>query len=275
MHRILVLVAVAVSLVAGCAARPATPHIHAPYRVRVMTYNIHHGEGSDGKFDLNRIAKVINEADADVVALQEVDQGTSRATGVRQAAELTRLTGMRSFFASAMPYDGGEYGEAILTRLPADDFQRIALRADPGFEPRAAAALTCTLASRDGRPISFRFVGTHLDHTEKPDQRLMQIADLTKALQGIDIRLPQIVVGDFNCEPGTEEYKLLTESWNDSSAAAGSTFPSDKPTKRIDYVLTSKNPGLWRVISVRTVSEPIASDHRPIVIDLEWVPPDR
>ena len=57
-------------------------------RVRVLTYNIHHGEGVDGKIDLARIAAVIQRSSADVVALQEVDQATGRSNGIDQAAEL-------------------------------------------------------------------------------------------------------------------------------------------------------------------------------------------
>ena len=50
--------------------------------MRVLTYNIHHGEGRDGKFDLVRQAEIMKAAKPDVIALQEVDQGTERASGL-------------------------------------------------------------------------------------------------------------------------------------------------------------------------------------------------
>src|SRR5688500_8381796 len=78
----------------------------APRR-RVLSYNIHHGEGTDRKFDLERLAKIIRAAEPDVVALQEVDRKTRRASGVDQAAELGKLTDMHVEFGNAMNYSGG------------------------------------------------------------------------------------------------------------------------------------------------------------------------
>src|SRR3954468_9718350 len=89
-----------------------------PREIRVITYNIHHGEGLDKKFGLERIAKVLLAEKPDIVALEEVDQGTKRASGVDQPAEFARLTGMRVVFGRNIPYDGGGYGTAVLTRLP-------------------------------------------------------------------------------------------------------------------------------------------------------------
>ena len=56
--------------------------------LRVLSYNIHHGEGTDGKLDLKRIAKLIRDSKADLVALQEVDKKVSRSQGVDQAADI-------------------------------------------------------------------------------------------------------------------------------------------------------------------------------------------
>ncbi|MEX1223844.1 MAG: endonuclease, partial [Pirellulales bacterium] len=67
-------------------------------RLRVLTCNIHHGEGTDGEFDLPRLAKVITDARPDLVALQEVDNKTRRADGVDQAAKLGELTGLHARF---------------------------------------------------------------------------------------------------------------------------------------------------------------------------------
>ena len=83
---------------ASLAAQGADP----PSQVRVLTYNIRHGQGMDGRVDLSRVADVIRRLEPDVVALQEVDQATTRAGGVDQAAELGRLTGLHSAFGKAM-----------------------------------------------------------------------------------------------------------------------------------------------------------------------------
>src|SRR5215213_773903 len=84
-----------------------------PKPLRVLSYNIHHGEGTDGKVDLERIAKVITVAAPDLVAVQEVDRKTRRTNGVDQAAELGRLTRMHVEFGKAIDYQGGAYGLAV------------------------------------------------------------------------------------------------------------------------------------------------------------------
>src|SRR5687768_6315860 len=95
-------------------ASAAIPADETPRVVRVLTYNIHHGEGTDRRFDLERLAAVIKSVNPDLVGLQEVDEKTARSNGVDQAARLGELTGMHAIFGKAMDYQGGAYGLAIL-----------------------------------------------------------------------------------------------------------------------------------------------------------------
>ena len=73
-----------------------------PLTLRILSYNIHHGQGTDGIFDLERLARVISSVEPDLVALQEVDRATTRSGGVDQAAELARLTGMEAAFGKTI-----------------------------------------------------------------------------------------------------------------------------------------------------------------------------
>src|ERR1700674_4341999 len=84
-----------------------------PSTLRVLTYNIHHGEGTDGRVDLSRLAGVMKSVQPDIVALQEVDRGTERSGGVDQLAELERLTGMHAEFGKTMDYSGGRHGGGV------------------------------------------------------------------------------------------------------------------------------------------------------------------
>ncbi|HEY3237285.1 MAG TPA: endonuclease/exonuclease/phosphatase family protein, partial [Polyangiaceae bacterium] len=86
--------------------------------LRLVTYNTHHGECVDGRFELERLAAIIRSLDPDLVGLQEVDNLTVRSGNVDQARVLGELTGMRHAFGRAMDFDGGEYGEAVLSRWP-------------------------------------------------------------------------------------------------------------------------------------------------------------
>ncbi len=86
--------------------------------IRVLSYNIRHGEGMDGQVDLARIAAVIRSARPDLVSLQEVDVGTERTNRIDQVATLARLTGMAPIFVGNITYQGGDYGNAILSAYP-------------------------------------------------------------------------------------------------------------------------------------------------------------
>lgn len=265
-RRLLLTLAAAALAAAGCVApRAAGPE---PVRLRVLSYNIHHGQGGDGVFDLERLATVIADAAPDLVALQEVDQGTGRAGGVRQADELARSTGLHGAFGRAMRYDGGDYGEAALSRAKPQAVDAWPLPAGPGREPRCALVLRCT-----GAAGPFLFVATHLDHTRGDEDRIRQIEEILARLAAGD-RLPVILAGDLNCEPGSAPLARLGPDWLDAPLAAGAaapTFPAPAPARRIDHVLVAP-AARWRVLGAAVLDERIASDHRPLVVDLELLP---
>ncbi len=121
---------------------PADPAEPPPAGLRVLSFNIRTGTGMDGKRDLGRIAKVITDCQPDVVLLQEVDKNCARSGKTDQPAELARLTGWHVVFGAAMPLQGGEYGQAILSRTALENPQ-IHRLPGPG-EPRIALAATTT-----------------------------------------------------------------------------------------------------------------------------------
>jgi endonuclease/exonuclease/phosphatase family metal-dependent hydrolase len=141
--------------------------------VRVLSFNILHGETMRGDFDLEQIARVIRKAEPDLVAMQEVDLYTGRTSGRDLASELGLLTQMVPLFGRAMPYDGGEYGEGILSRYSFLSTRNHALPAQEGKEPRSALEVHVILKSGD----TIAFVGTHFDHTGEVD-RINQATEL-------------------------------------------------------------------------------------------------
>jgi endonuclease/exonuclease/phosphatase family metal-dependent hydrolase len=130
------LIALVFTALSGCQAGSVRPQ--TPGTLRVLSYNIHHGEAMDKKFDYQRLAKVINDLSPDIVALQEVDVGTERASGVDQATLLGKLCKMHHAFGQAMPYQGGQYGEAILSRFSIETVLVHPLPYQFEQEPRAA-----------------------------------------------------------------------------------------------------------------------------------------
>ncbi|MEM7455209.1 MAG: endonuclease/exonuclease/phosphatase family protein, partial [Planctomycetota bacterium] len=223
-------------------------------QLRVLTYNIHHGEGTDGVFDYQRIADVIERLNPDVIALQEVDRNTQRARGVDQAAELARLLEMNHVFGNALYYSGGEYGEAVLSRFPIEDARAHHLPFSHGNEPRTA--LEVRVVPDNGIP-EFRFVGTHLCH-QSNETRLEQTRELNQLFSGGSSSV--ILVGDLNARPQSEPMSVLLEgNWIDAVA----------PDSKIDYVLLRKNDP-WKIIETIILDEPVVSDHDPVLTVLEW-----
>ena len=235
-----------------------------PETLRVLTYNIHHGEGEDGVFDLERIGRVIKSVDPDVVALQEVDRSTARSSGVDQAKVLGELTRMDAVFGEAMPYEGGSYGEAVLTKWRVIKVANHPLPYDTGQEPRAALAVQ--ILPENNLP-EFIFVGTHLCH-QSGQTRLWQCGMINTVL--LNSTLPVLLAGDLNARIGSKPMKeLLENGWADTEPGGKPTFPSDNPRRRIDYVLFRKSDP-WKVVSVEVLDEPIASDHAPVLVVLQW-----
>lgn len=219
--------------------------------LRVMTYNIHHGEGTDGRFDLERLAKIIRAADPDLVALQEVDRRTRRAGGVDQAAELARLTGLELAFGRSIDLEGGEYGNAILARVAPTEVQVHPLPSPEPGEPRTALAARCAFA--DGR--TSMFVATHLCHVSAKN-RAAQTAKLAELFGPSE--LPVILAGDLNALPDSVPVARL-EGWTNPLEDA----------RTIDYVLF-RTQDRWRSRSARKLAEPVASDHDPVVVEAAW-----
>lgn len=227
-----------------------------PPQLRVLTYNIHHGEGMDGKFDYRRLASIITSVKPDVVALQEVDRKTRRASGVDQAARLGKLTGMHSAYGRAMYYSGGEYGEAILSRFPIAEVKTHPLPFNTGREPRAL--LVCRIKPDNGLP-EFLFAGTHLCH-QSEELRTDQARQMNVKLP-TEGETPVILTGDLNARKGSTTMKeLLDKRWIDATSKIS----------RIDYILLRPNDP-WRVVEAFHIDDRVASDHRPVLAVLEWL----
>ncbi|HVS17211.1 MAG TPA: endonuclease/exonuclease/phosphatase family protein [Planctomycetota bacterium] len=248
-------------MLAACAAARREAHSPGPARVTVLTYNVHRGVGLDGATDLERIAGVVRASGADLVALQEVDVGTRRSAGVDQASELGRLTGLHVAFGEAMAHDGGSYGEAVLSRWPVRRTRVHPLPHSGGREPRCALEV---VVETPAGPL--RFVGTHLDHTRDPVDRIAQVGALDALFAD---EMPTVLAGDFNDQPGAESLSRLADRWADVLGPIDrATYPADAPERAIDHVFVRPTARFTRV-SAGVLDEPVASDHRPVRAVLE------
>jgi len=257
--------------------KPAPGPDQPPIPVRLVTFNIHHGVGDDGRHDLARLAQVLAAADADVICLQEVDRHFGdRSENVDQGLLLARALDLQLAWGPAVDEprpDGrprGEYGNALLSRLPilVSDVHRL-----PGAgEPRSALR---TMIELDGGALWV--TTTHL--SRKSGDRAAQVAavaDLHTAPMETGI-----VVGDFNTPPDAPELAALREKFADAWELAnerddrsgwkfwqqddGNTHPARSPHRRIDQAWVTAGVA---VAAAEVLDGAGASDHLPLVVDL-------
>jgi len=233
--------------------------------LRVMAWNIHHGEGVDGKLDLERIAGVIKKSAADVVLLQEVDDRTQRTGRVAQAEELARLTGLQATFGKAMDFQGGGYGNAVLTRWAPADVRVLPLPG--GGEPRCALAVTVEVPGSAGKTT---LVSTHLD-VSSAASRTTHAKELATEFAGH----PHLVIlgGDFNATPDEPPLASFADPWvlPRKEGANTGTIPVDMPTREIDFIFFKPAPDQKppTVVRHKVIEETVASDHRPVFMELQ------
>jgi endonuclease/exonuclease/phosphatase family metal-dependent hydrolase len=225
--------------------------------LRAVTYNIRHARGMDGAVDLARTADVLRSLDADLVALQEVDDRAARSGGVDQATELAQRLGMRAAFGPFMDYQGGRYGMAILSRYPFAEVQE--LRLPDGHEPRIALVAHVRLPNDEIVTV----VNVHFDWVDDDTFRVAQAQVVAEYLRGL--QNPFVLLGDFNDQPGSRTHRLFSELAKEAVKPETDrfTFSSTDPTVEIDAVFTAPAPR-WTHGEVRVHDEPVASDHRPV-----------
>lgn len=225
--------------------------------VRVMSYNIRHGRGMDGEVDLERIAAVIKAEAPDVVCLQEVDRFMERTDGVDQPSELAKLLNMQAVFEPNLRRNGGEYGNATLTRLEIVDYANNPLPRPNDREPRGALRTTLR---KNG--VTFDVFNTHLGLDA--EERKAQAAALLRLVTD----RPTIIAGDINEEADGPAARLFHPAFNDAwhwrSNGAPATYPAgDAPERRIDYVFASKDLNVLSFHVPWSSEARIASDHLP------------
>lgn len=222
--------------------------------LRLMTYNIKNANGMDDVRSFQRIANVINNASPDVVAVQEVDSMTHRSGQKYVLGEIAERTQMHAYFAPAIDYDGGKYGVGLLTKQAPIRLQTMPL---PGREE----ARTLILAEFE----DYIYCCTHLSLTEEDRMESLKVlktfADSSKK--------PFFLAGDMNAEPESAFIKELQKEYQIISNPKQPTFPAPEPKETIDYIASLKqNAAGFAVISARVLNEPVASDHRPLLVVL-------
>ena len=234
-------------------------------RLRILSYNIHHAEGVDGKLDVPRIAQVILSVEPDLVALQEVDKNTTRTGKVNQDIELANLTKMNSVFGSNITFQGGQYGNAILSKFPIIKNKNFLLPNVDSGEQRGLLRSQIQISNKE----NVLFFSTHLDHRRSDTERLAS-AEAINQIISLNNKSPAILAGDFNDVPESPTLKELGKLWLRTNKKILKTIPASKPSRQIDYIFVQPKER-WKIIESQVLDEDIASDHRAIFSIIELI----
>jgi endonuclease/exonuclease/phosphatase family metal-dependent hydrolase len=231
----------------------------SPARLRVASYNIHECVGRDRRRDPKRVADVLRAIDADVVGLQEVDARPGPGTESMQMQYIASALGFEAIAGPTITRHDGHYGNALLTRWPVQQVRHVDLTVYRR-EPRGAIDADLTVA---GVPV--RVIVTHLGLL--PGERRLQVRRL---LQVLDEGPPRTVVlcGDVN------EWLVFGRPLRWLHARLGfnpaiPTFPTRRPVFALDRVWVCPQTALLGTHVVATLNARLASDHLPIVADLD------
>jgi len=254
----------------ACAGSRSSSSPTGAATFKVLVYNVHAGKDAGGKDNLQRVADLVREVNADVVLFQEVDKGTRRSGGVDQPAEYAKRTGYHVAFGRSLDYDGGEYGIAVLSRWPIRRDSAIHLPVDPpqersGGSHEARIAMSVVVAAPFGE---LTILNTHIDASADDRWRLQEIRTIQQiaqsAVRGGATRV--LFGGDFNSTPESAVQVQLRgngfrDSWQTCGAGDGFSYPADTARKRIDYLFAIAGVECTAAVVVNNQ----ASDHRPVL----------
>lgn len=222
--------------------------------LKLMSYNIRNTKGMDGVRDVQRIANVIINEKPDVVAVQELDSMTTRSNQKYVLGELAERVQMHASYAPAISFQGGKYGIGILSREQPWSIRTYPL---PG---REEARMLMVVEFEN-----YFFACTHLSLTEED-----RMASLDIIKQSVpNSNKPYFLAGDLNAHPDSKFIQALQQDFQMLSNVKKHTFPAPEPAETIDYIAAWKhNNNDFANLSAQVLEEPLASDHRPLSVQL-------
>ena len=227
--------------------------------LRVATYNVHACIGTDRRHDPDRVASVVGELDADIVALQEFTYAASVAIETREPVELVALDGYECALGPTRQIATRCFGNALLTRHPIVDVHRLDLSID-GREPRGAIAATIDVGG-----THVHLLATHLGLRGR--ERRFQVQQMLSYLESVRHSLV-VVLGDINdWLPLRSVVRVLDRRLG--AAPRLRSFPSSRPMLSLDRIWIHPAAALKGMFVHRSALARRASDHLPVVADID------
>lgn len=233
--------------------------------VRVLSFNIRHGEDNYGESNLRTVVKLIQEHKPQIVALQGVDSLVSNGRLRYHMRQIALQTNMFYHYGASDSTGGGSQGVGILSVWPFEKTQKMGLPSRPGTPPRT---LVCGLL-RVSADLTFRFCNTQLDYSSAMDRGLQ--AAFVNQLLNESIQ-PVILAMDMGVKPIEQPYFSFRKNWFDAAQGSQvSTRVDGLPGERLDYVFILEKTRI-RVGTYKLIRDyPDASSHYPILTNIEFL----
>jgi endonuclease/exonuclease/phosphatase family metal-dependent hydrolase len=233
--------------------------------MRIVTYNIHKGRGMDGRTSISRIAKVLGELSADIIAVQEIFAEGDSEKG--QVEELAAELGLKSAFACTRHRRGRPYGNAILTRWPIIESR------DMDISHRRRERRGCIRADLETPRGTLHIFNIHMGTSYF--ERRHQVRNLLSAKHlHDDLCGPRLLVGDFNEWIRGLTTRMLSERFESLNlelhVRKRRSYPGLLPIMHLDHMYFERPLHIDKVELIRTRLSKVASDHLPLVATFSW-----
>jgi endonuclease/exonuclease/phosphatase family metal-dependent hydrolase len=233
---------------------------------RIVTYNVHKCRGLDRRVRPLRIVAVLREANADIIALQEVLSIEDSQPEREQARFIAEELGMHHYVGENRRLDGGSYGNVILSRVPLSNVRNYEITWR-GREPRGCLCADAHL----GPSATIHIFNVHLGTAFF--ERRHQARELTgkRILANPELRGARVVLGDFNEWTKGLASQLLSAHLESADIhhhlRRARTYPGPFPFMHLDHIYYDSALELQRLTLHKTRTALIASDHLPLVAD--------
>ncbi len=247
-------------------------------KIRVLSYNIHRAIGFDRRFAPERIVKILNEHDADIVLLQEVDEGIPRSRELELAKELSEALDYPYYvMGHNVSVKKGWYGNATLSRFPILRERNIDLTIGQR-KRRGCQHSTIEVKSRSGKTYPLEVFNLHLGLSAKERQKQAGVLSRSKEYEDLDMDAACLIGGDFNdwrsllrslFIEGLEFQCATDKEGKTGLPKAIKTYPSFAPRGGLDRIYYRGNLRLLSSKRCRYKLSKLASDHLPIITEFE------
>jgi len=247
-------------------------------KIRVLSYNIHRAIGIDRRFAPERIVEILKGHDADIVLLQEVDEGAPRSRELELAKELAEALGYSHYvMGHNVSLRKGWYGNATLSRFPILRERNIDLTIGKK-KRRGCQHTTIDIRNRRNKSFPLEVFNLHLGLSAKERQEQTGVLVNSKEYKSLDMDAACLIGGDFNDWRSLLralfieglDFQCATDKENKKGLpTAMKTFPSFAPRGGLDRIYYR---GGMRMLSAKRCKfrkSKIASDHLAIIIEFD------